>query len=423
VLAVGITAILIGELAVVLTGDGRARIAAVFYALASATGFADNVQPANTELFLNLPLTAAAFASAMTLTAESVDRALLLAIAAGALTATAALFKYQAALAGVGWLVAGFVGTRRGRGAVIAAGLGAGFAAVAAAVIAHYARDGHLDAFLFWGWRYNFTYIGSMPLGREAVRATTRTLVIGLFWLPLVAAAVASRASVRRAPALALLWLACMAAAVGTGGRFFGNYYLMLLPPLSILAGAGVVRRWMLASAAALAAASVVAAAAWPTLRPASTREDNRYRDVGAWLQAHSSPGERLFVWGDSAQLYAYSRRRMGTRFAFTNYQTGKIWGTGADEDGASARPDLIVPRAWDELLADFHRAPPDLIVDAAAGGLHGFAGHGMPFYPALWKIVSGEYRQVATVDGMPVYHVQRPVNASLLPARVGRQP
>jgi hypothetical protein len=405
VLAVGLTGIAVGELAVLLTSDPRARIAGVLYVLASATGFPDNVQPANTELFLNLPLTVAAIAAVAATSARSTGRALLLGVTAGALTGGAAMFKYQAALAGLAWLWTAWTMRSRPRlAAAMTSGLAIGFCSVAAALVMHFERAGRLDAFYFWGWRYNFAYIASMPLPRQATRAIVRSVMTAVFWAPLLV--LVQRRPGRLSPdaETVAVWLGAMALAVMTGGRYFGNYYLMLLPPLAVLASVKPVPKLAIVAVSTAAAFSLAAAIFWPVLKPGAANEDLRYRQAGAWLRDHSSPGDRLFVWGDSAQVYAYSNRLMGTRFAFSNYHTGKIWGTGADADDAAPRPDLIVPRAWDELMDDFHRSPPDLIVDAAAGGLHGFGGHGLDRYPALWSIVQDDYRKVETVAGMPIY-------------------
>jgi competence protein ComEC len=401
IVIVALTGIAVGELAALLARDPRARIAGVLYVLASATGFPDNVQAANTELVLNLPLTIAACAAAAAGSMEGAGGAFVVATAAGMLTGVAALFKYQAAIAGVAWLWTAFSARRRPRMAsAIVAGLALGFGAVVVLVLWHYAAANHLDAFLFWGWRYNFSYIASMPLSRQLGRAVVRTSAIALWWAPVVV--LAAR---RRRVDLALVWLMTMTVAVCAGGRFFGNYYLMLLPALSVLAGSVRVPRRFVAAAGALAAVSVIAAVFWFSLRPALRLEDDRYRDVGAWVRDHSAERDRVFVWGDSAQVYVYAHRVMGTRFAFVNYHTGKIWGTGADESGAAARPDLVVPRAWDELQQDFQRAPPAYVVDAAAGRLHGFDGDAVGMYPVISRIVSADYRLAASVDGVPIYH------------------
>jgi len=318
IVIVAFTGIAVGELAVLLGHDPRARIAGVLYVLASATGFPDNVQAANTELVLNLPLTLAACAAAAAGAAEGAGAAFLLAAGAGMLTGVAALFKYQAAIAGVAWLWTAYAARRRPRVATaIVTGLALGFGVVAALVLWHYAAANQLDAFLFWGWRYNFSYIASMPLTRQLGRAVVRTTAIALWWAPVVV--LAAR---RRQIDLALVWFIAMTVAVCAGGRFFGNYYLMLLPALAVLAGSVRVPRRFIAAAGALAGVSVIAATFWFALRPALRLEDDRYRDVGAWLRDHSAERDRIFVWGDSAQVYVYAHRVMGTRFAFVNYHT-----------------------------------------------------------------------------------------------------
>lgn len=409
--AVAATGIALGELAVAATGDRRARIAGLLYVAASATGLPDNVQAANTELFLNLPLSLAALAVVRVPSASGAIAAGLLGLVAGALTGSAALFKYQAALAGAAWLWP--LVRMRGRfwtALSAAAGLALGFACVATAVVGHFASVGHLDAFLFWGWRYNFDYIAAVPLAHQAWRALTQTAVIVLFWLPVIAAACVAGAAV----ALPWAWAAAMALAVSVGGRFFGNYYLMLLPPLTVLAASGCVQlldrgranayRAIVIGSTAFALLSVVAGLSWYTWRPSVREEDVRYRAVGQWINTEARPDDRLLVWGDSAQIYVYADRLMGTRFAFVNYHTGKIWGTGADLPNAEVNPARIVPRAWQELFEDLQRAPPAFIVDAAAGHLHGFDGASLDRYPELWRLVQAKYRLKAVVAGVPLY-------------------
>jgi 4-amino-4-deoxy-L-arabinose transferase-like glycosyltransferase len=411
VVLITLTGVLVGELAAGLTGDARARVAGVIYVLLTATGFAPNTQAANTELVLNAPLTLAAASMAVLSRQQRSSGALLWAIAAGAATGVATLFRYQAALAGLAWLAS--LGFARPRARVLAGicGLAIGFAVVAAALLAGFARAGHLDAFLFWGWRYNFQYIAAAPLHRQIVSFVSHTVPIALMWAPSIALAFAAR----RGAILAWLWLATMAVAVCIGGRFFGNYFLMLTPPLAVLAAAGLLmlydseqrRRavWLAVSAAGLALISVLAVAVWDQLEPEAKRIDDRYREAGAWIESHSGPEDRLFVWGDSAQIYAYSRRVMGTRFAFCNYQTGIIWGTGAtpwvrDE----AVPSSVVPRAWSELLDDLRRAPPAFVADTAAAGLHNFEGQGLEKFPGLWRIIRTQYRYETTQGGIPIY-------------------
>jgi hypothetical protein len=408
---IALTGVLLGELTADLTGDPRARAAGVAYVLLTATGFATNTQAANTELVLNAPLALAAAAMAAVPRQQHWSRALLWAIAAGAATGVATVFRYQAALAGLAWLA--WLGLARPRTHVAAGvyGLAIGFAVVAGALVAGFALVGHFDAFLFWGWRYNFQYIAAVPFPRQAVRFAIETAPIALVWAPAIALAL----SARRDMSLPWLWTAAMAAAVCIGGRFFGNYFLMLTPPLAVLAASGLLvlwdsehrRRaaWLAAGGLAFAVVSVVAAVDWDRLQPASRRIDAQYREAGAWIGAHSRPDDRLLVWGDSAQLYVYSGRVMGTRFAFCNYHTGIIWGTSARPGAVDvAVSSSIVPRAWAELLDDMRHAPPTFVADAAAAGLHNFEGQALEKFSELWHIIGTEYRYETTQGGIPIY-------------------
>ena len=143
----------------------------------------------------------------------------------------------------------------------------------------------------------------------------------------------------------------------------------------------------------------------WDHFQPSERAVDLQYRAAGDWIRDHTSPEDTLLVWGDSPQIYVYSQRLMGTRFAFTNYHTGTIWGTGAWPGApAPTMPELAVPRAWDELLADMRTSPQHVIADAAAGGFHNFDGQSLERFPRLWEIVNRQYRYEATAGGVRMY-------------------
>jgi MFS family permease len=323
-------------------------------------------------------------------------------------TVAATLFRYQVAIAGGAWLLSLWFPRRQQHALASATALAAGFGVAAAALAGGFWLTGHLDDFLFWGWRYNFQYIASVPAREEMIRFAIGTLPIVVCWLPAIVLAAFAR---RKNVTLPWLWLAAMCVAVSIGGRFFGNYFLVAAPPLAALAGAGAVslyaseRRRLLASlsagVAALGAASTLAVVVWDRFDPSPAILDAKYREAGEWIAGHSAPDDRIFVWGDSAQLYVYSQRLMATRFAFTNYHTGTIWGTNPIPGSPHPPvPSLAVPRAWRELLADLARTPPVLVIDAAAGGLHDFEGLDLEKYPQLWSIIRTQYRHEWTTRG-----------------------
>jgi hypothetical protein len=426
VLVVWATALLVGRVALAVAQDRAASLAAFFYVCASAAGMPRDVQPANTELLLNLPTAAAAWLVCHAVIRRAADEVgegnvLGLLLAAGALTGVAALFKYQASLAGLAWAAAVVQSSRTPSRTVRRLGaLGAGFLIVAAGVCAYFYFRHEWDAFTFWGWRYNFTYIAALTVRETLTNFALRTGTVALFWLPLLALAIVG-AWGRRLPLLVVAWLACECVALSVGGRFFLYYYLIALPPLSVAAALGAAtvfrrhtsgsRRWVAVGVAVLGAVSVLVSATlvwrWPTILPEFQREHDVETAVGEYVRTHSSPDDRLFVWGNASQIYYFADRVMGTRFAFCNYHTGKIWGSWAYAVDAGDTSMFVVPRAWNELLEDLDRTPPAFIVDTGPGRLANFDRHPIARYPELARRVARGYRLDAVVAGVPIYKRQ----------------
>jgi hypothetical protein len=417
-IVVALTAVVLGEVAVRLDGRPAAAIAGVIYAVASAVGPPGDMQAANTELFLNLPLALAAACVVGALLSYRVGARseTWLMFAAGVLTGGAAFYKYQAALAGLAWCAAVWLETApRGTRLLWLTALASGFTLTAVAYCGWFALNGTWDNFVFWGWRYNFTYINDLDFRLKLWNAIFYTALVGAFWLPLLILAARSvRAS--RPEVLSVAWLVAGAWSVSIGGRYFPHYYLMVLPPLVLLAAptaarlmdrpggrlAATIRAVRYLTVAAVGV-SLFMAWDWANLKPGLRRHHGAYTQVGTYIRTHSSPEDTVFVWGNSSPIYYYAERVMGTRFPFCNYQTGKIWGTPADAVDAGDTSMLVVPRAWTELLLDLDRTPPTFIVDAAAGRLDRFDDHPLSRYAALMERLT-KYRIEAVVEGVPIY-------------------
>jgi len=418
ILVVWATAVVVGRIGATLAGSG-ATMAGLLYTCASAAGEPRDAMAANTELFLNLPIALAALlvarryaaahggASAGTLSGRA--GALFL---AGALTALGGLFKYQSSLAGIAWVAALLASERfSARLASGLAALAAGFLLVAAGVCGFFYLRGAWDPFVFWAWQYNFSYIGALSSHDVLRNFLKGTPEMALFWSPLLGLAAVAIAA-RRVDFLTAAWLAAMCLAITVGGRYFRFYHLMALPALSIAAAAGAIvlaerrSRWGRLAAGLLAASVIVSAVfpwIWWKVQPAFEREHETLLAVGDYIRTHSAPGARLFVWGNSPQIYAFADREMATRFVFCNYHIGKIWGSWAWDVDAGDTSQYVVPRAWTELLEDLDRAPPDLIVDGGAGRLANFDRHPISRYPQLAARLKG-YRLEAVIAGVPVY-------------------
>jgi hypothetical protein len=212
---------------------------------------------------------------------------------------------------------------------------------------------------------------------------------------------------------LGLLWFSTSAVAVTSGGRFFGHYFHLILAPLCLLAAPAFWRFWckgwsyrvplsVLCALPALfffwlATVGRPFAAAW------DEGDEPRYGATAARIATLTAPDDRIFVWGNSPQLYVLARRPMGARFSFCNYMTGESPGTPTETGqwGADANQ---LPAAWDMLFADLERRRPTLFVDAAAAGWDGYDKYPLARYPRLRAYVESNYRPVDVHAGVVLY-------------------
>jgi hypothetical protein len=152
------------------------------------------------------------------------------------------------------------------------------------------------------------------------------------------------------------------------------------------------------------ASTSVALAMADRQVWPRMGWHQDHYQAVARYVREHSQPEARIFVWGNSPEIYLYAKRRMATRYISINYQTGHIWGTASNDLGGHPDRKGIPARSWDNLMADLERNKPDFIVDAAAGRLDKMDNEPIPHHPRMADFVGAHYRLDTTVLGVPIY-------------------
>lgn len=354
----------------------------------------------------------------------------------GVLVGLAALCKYQGVtFLGVGLATLAFRSRAQGlpaRRAVLGGLLEIGGAALPlAGYVALAARTADLLDALFW-FRFNFAYVGAgLSGGAALLRGLERTLLIG--GAALVPYALGLAAAVATAKALlpvfkrgddghprpiapvdiiGLAWLCSSAIAVSAGGRFFGHYFLLVLPPLCLLAAPrflarwrrqGRPRRWLLVLCSLSPLAFFLLATVARPVAAALDERDVPYAPVAARIAALTPPDAPIFVWGNSPQLYVLARRPMGTRFSFCNYMTGESPGTPTEHDVGRADRNSL-PIAWDMLFADLDERRPTLFVDAAAAGWDGYDKFPLTRYPRLEAYLAQHYQRIEQVEGVALY-------------------
>jgi 4-amino-4-deoxy-L-arabinose transferase-like glycosyltransferase len=198
--------------------------------------------------------------------------------------------------------------------------------------------------------------------------------------------------------------LAASAIGAAAGARFYPHYYVQLIPPLALLAAPYYARLWsrtiqppqlLLRPAVTYAwlALTVLGFSMEDWAALASRRVPS---DAGRYLFTHSSPDDRIFVWGQSSEIYLDAHRRPASRYITTFPLTGNIFGGPLPDIDTRSR---IVPGSWENLQEDFAKHPPAYIID-----LYSRPGALYPVqqFPILAKMLAEYYQPVArTEDGM----------------------
>lgn len=380
-LALAATALLLALEAKRRTGRVDAGIGAALFLLAgTAANFPADSQAAGFEVFMLLPMTGAVLAAARGRPA-----------AAGLLLAAACLCKQTAVVTGLPVALLLF---RAGRWSYVARAGAAALATVLATAVVFGPRE-----FLLWTVTGNGGYLSMRgSLYEPFLRGLGMTVAFAGFNAVMIwfAYRAAKRGTVDRD---LWLWLGGGIVAVLAGFRFFGHYYLQLVPPLALIA-AHALPRWADFPRRAVAGLVVPVAAMWIfSFAPPNARGIIPYREIADTTRALTSPSERVFVWGEYPEIYWAAEREPATRFIHTGFLTGNSGG----RDARRVRSSDGLPGAWDLLAEDFATSPPDLIVDTSGTSIRNARFHPIDASP-LWPEVVDHYRVVHTVDGVTFY-------------------
>jgi 4-amino-4-deoxy-L-arabinose transferase-like glycosyltransferase len=231
--------------------------------------------------------------------------------------------------------------------------------------------------------------------------------------LPLVLGAAMSRRDVggvwsgQTAERTALFgWVIASAIGASAGARFYEHYYIQLMPPLALLAaphyariwsGQTRPRHWLLRPAVTSVwlTLTVVAFSIAHWLGLVSQRESS---GTARYLSEHSSPNDRIFVWGQQARIYLQAQRRPACRYITTFPLTGYIFG--GTVPGLDTRK-RILPGAWAALEQDFRIHPPIYIIDVQVDP---DAKHPARNFPILANLLAERYQMVAKTHEGVIY-------------------
>ncbi len=368
--------------------DRAGMIAGLLFLAGSAAFYATDFQTANFEVFM-LPLMVAGFV----LAARSRP------LASGAAIGLATLTKQTAAttLLPAAWLLWRHTRAGRDRPAGRLARLGVGFVApIAVAAFVFGVHD-----FLTWVFTGNGDYLDiAGTLGFTVHHGLIQTLWFVLANLALVVLAVIASRWWRRDLDL-WLWVAAALVAVATGFRFFGHYYLQLLPPLSLLATGPLVRAsWRALTAVAVVVAVPVAFFLDKSFATGPSHTDVVASDLTAYVRRAVAPNHPILIWGHLPEVYWRSGRPPATRFATTEFLTGQSGGRPPSRAGMQ----YAAPGAWADFDADLRAHPPALVLDLAPANIRNDRYEALTRFPRFGNYLAHHYRVVGTVDGVVVY-------------------
>lgn len=393
--AVVLTAMLLAVEARRRYGEYAAWTAGLLFVFASVAFAPQDGQAANFEIFMLPAMTGAVLLAAR--------RRM---FAAGVAIAIATLAKQTGAatllpVIYLAWQATEDDAISRARTRQIAEAL-AGFA-LPLAVVALLIDPGDL---LFWAVLGNGSYLG---IGSASLYVLGLFAVMTLAFLacnlPIVWTLPRAWKERRQYPETVLwLWLASAAVSVAVGFRFFGHYYLQLLPPLVLLC-AGVLARspWktLRTTVAAAALIAVGFSALGYVARPWG--DEPRYEEVSDYLDEHVAVEDRIFVWGHMPEIYWKSGKRPASRFLSSGFLLGD-WGSRPEGDLST---DIPTPGAWEMFMADMANHPPLYILDTAPAGFRGSEYYPIAQFPELQAIVDQRYKYVRTIDGIFIYKRQ----------------
>jgi 4-amino-4-deoxy-L-arabinose transferase-like glycosyltransferase len=377
-----------------LFGRKEAALAAVLFSLSFSNLYLQVT--ANAEVFMLLPLTAGFWAFVMGTTSSRVWWYL----ASGVLTSLAVFTRQSAVLTFIGygaWLGSIFLRfpEERMRITRATAMLAAGGVIGALPFVFYFAHHGALYDLWYAMFRFNFSWVAEESFWLKLVPSLfiePGPLAGGLyFWILAVAGFCLLWKKNDRPAWLVISFLAIAEAAAQITGKGSAHYSIQLLPGAAIAGAFGLpclLQRWRsggrglraaITAAGALTAAAVLFAYAWPTaegrFKVQYTFRDYAYDAIDApaiakSVAAMSRPGECVYEWGRSSQIYFLADRQPCTRWLHN-------------------RPYEVNSSVMAEVMADLRRNKPAIILVTAE----------MPPPPELAELLSQEYRFAGQVN------------------------
>lgn len=211
------------------------------------------------------------------------------------------------------------------------------------------------------------------------------------------------------------LWFFLCIIPVCLGKRFYGHYFLIILPQLCILSALQLVswdvaawakrRKWVVGILAFLFCISLPGKM-WqrPFYAPIHEEVIYDYKPYGDYLKARTQPTDRIVVWGYSPAVYWYADRLPASRFLWSDVLVGRMPGLQRELEATIDFTQYERPELWEMFYGDLAQNPPAYIIDMAPTGMHNYQHFPMHKYPKLMAYVTSRYVAEPDVLGAKVF-------------------
>jgi len=240
-------------------------------------------------------------------------------------------------------------------------------------------------------------------------------LVLWIFTFLAISKAVRAPREIVPGYHLIILWLLGSALAVCVSGKFFGHYFIQLLPPLTVLAGVAMVDWWpahdstpnakwkrRAVLAGIIIPPIIYLGVNWREEQKRLNGENRYFQTIAAEVQKLSAPTDKIFIWGRIPELYYFSQRLPASRFITSNFVVGmttyNFADTAARYDSSRAAPMLNL------LMDDLTKNHPKLIIDTAPQNFRQFGKYPISGIAPLREFIDKNYRLVAALDRLVIY-------------------
>ncbi|OGQ07499.1 MAG: hypothetical protein A3G32_01055 [Deltaproteobacteria bacterium RIFCSPLOWO2_12_FULL_40_28] len=208
-----------------------------------------------------------------------------------------------------------------------------------------------------------------------------------------------------------VLWFFLSFIPIATGGRFYGHYFIQLLPAATLLAGFVITTFSSVKAFNWVISLMVIPTVLFWTVRANYKSIDQLFPDdqlfqqqrIGEWIKNHTHQTDTLFVWGFATAIYFHAERSSMSRFLWTDLLTGRMPGSELSRTPHFDTTPFVRTEAWNDFWEDF-KNPPTYFVDTSPANLHDYKKFPPSLYPDLWRYLNMNYQPFQSIEGVVIY-------------------